>query len=77
MAPKHNPKVVVHWRQVRGEPSPIWRRLWAKLLADKKTSPTGVREADSYECGGDENKQNPPNERFTRKESHGQSETHG
>ncbi len=70
-------KVAVQWQQVSGEPSPLWRRLWAKLLADKKTSPTGVREADSSECVDDGNEQNPANERFMPKESHGQSETDG
>lgn len=77
MTPKRKPKVLVYWRPVPGEPSPLWRRLYAKLFADKRISPTSPHEADSSECGGDENKQNPPNERFTRKESHGQSETHG
>ena len=70
---KKSPKlqVVVHWQYGSGEPSSLWRRLWAKLLADKETGHTGGREADGYECVDNENEQNPPNERSAHKESPG------
>jgi hypothetical protein len=30
-----NVKVVVTWQPVDGKPSPAWRRLWSKLLANR------------------------------------------
>ena len=29
------PKIVVNWRLTVGEPSPLWRRLWAQLLEER------------------------------------------
>ena len=35
MKSNSNVKVVVTWRPVAGKPSPAWRRLWSKLLANR------------------------------------------
>ena len=29
------PKIVVNWRLTVGGPSPLWRRLWARLLEER------------------------------------------
>jgi len=29
------PKIVVNWRLTIDEPSPLWRRLWARLLEER------------------------------------------
>jgi len=42
---KLEPKIVVGWRPTAGKPSPLWRRLWARLLTDRKTSPASIHEA--------------------------------
>ena len=42
---KLEPKIVVSWRPTTGEPSALWRRLWAKLLTDRKTRPASIHEA--------------------------------
>lgn len=34
MRAQYESEVQVHWRRA-AEPSPLWRRLWEKLLADK------------------------------------------
>lgn len=53
MKHKLEPKVVVHWQPVAGEPSPLWRRLFEKLLADK---PRQVLQAPAQDAltAGDE-----------------------
>ena len=30
------PEVSVNWRRSHGKPSPLWHRLWARLLINKK-----------------------------------------
>ena len=46
MSPKNEEgKVQIHWRRTGGEPSAAWRRLWARLLADRKTTEAGTPEA--------------------------------
>jgi len=32
----HNPKITTNWQAVKGEPSPFYRKLWDRLLANKK-----------------------------------------
>lgn len=40
-----NPKVVVSWRSTGAEPSHLWRKLWSRLLLNKKrTLPKQARE---------------------------------
>ncbi|MBA7660800.1 hypothetical protein ES703_68806 [subsurface metagenome] len=38
-------QVITHWRPIKGKPSPIWFRLWGKLLANKKGKVAGIGEA--------------------------------
>ena len=33
------PKVVVQWQPTTGEPSPAFKKLWSKLLANRKRQP--------------------------------------
>jgi len=42
MKANSNPKVVVTWRPVTGKPSAAWRRLWSKLLANRRQKPAGT-----------------------------------
>ena len=44
MGKNPNPKVIVNWRATVGEPSSAWRRLWGKLLADRKDKPGGTHQ---------------------------------
>lgn len=39
------PKVITHWEPIKGKPSPVWSRLWHKLLTDKRGRPAGTGEA--------------------------------
>jgi len=39
------PEVITHWQPIKGKPSPIWSRLWHKLLTDKRGRPAGTGEA--------------------------------
>ncbi|MBA7563742.1 hypothetical protein ES708_05402 [subsurface metagenome] len=37
-------KVVFNWRPTVGEPSPLLRRLWGKLLGNRKNKPASTRQ---------------------------------
>ena len=54
MKNKLEPKVVVHWRPISGEPLPLWRKLWARLLINKKEAPPGQLPATDSPTGGAE-----------------------
>lgn len=57
VADNPNPKITTNWCPVAGEPSHLWRKLWARLLISKKRTPpeqapredtlTGSAEEDS------------------------------
>lgn len=34
------PKIVANWSLTVGEPSPLWRRLWAQLLEERGPGPS-------------------------------------
>jgi len=40
---KPEPKVKTHWRPVGGKPSPLWGKLWSKLLINRKEKAAGTR----------------------------------
>ena len=46
MGKNHNLKITTNWRPVAGQPSPLWRRLWARLLMDKKGKPASQAAAE-------------------------------
>ncbi|MBI4303011.1 MAG: hypothetical protein HY665_01535 [Chloroflexi bacterium] len=39
-------KVTARWQATLAEPSPLWRRLWLTLLANRATKSTPTREID-------------------------------
>ena len=41
------PKIVVNWRSTGAEPSHLWRKLWARLVANKEGTPPATHEAAS------------------------------
>jgi len=41
--PDPQPEVSVNWQRIAGEPSATWRRLWQKLLADRKGKSASTR----------------------------------
>jgi len=49
MGKEHKLKVVTTWRAEVGEPSPLWRQLWSKLLANKEPSRGTIHETDESE----------------------------
>ena len=53
---KSNPrlKVIVDWRPTAGEPSPLWRRLWTRLLLNKKGTPPEQAPGEDRLAGGAE-----------------------
>lgn len=44
MAKKLELEITVDWRPIKGESTPEWRRLWNKLLANRKVSATYIQE---------------------------------
>lgn len=46
MKDNSNPEVVVTWRPSTGEPSSAVRRLWSKLLANRRQKPAGTHDAE-------------------------------
>ena len=49
------PKIVINWRPVRGEPSPSFRRLLAKLFAPREATQAGTGEATGNgECNDEQ-----------------------
>jgi len=40
-----DPEVTITWRPTAGEPSSAWRRLWGKLLANRRQEPANNHEA--------------------------------
>ena len=49
-----NPKVIVNWRPIAGEPSPLWRRLWTRILMNKKRTPPEQAPGEDTLTGGAE-----------------------
>ena len=54
-------KIVTRWRPTAGEPSPLWRQLWAKLLASREPSRDTTHETDVSEVDKDDGKSIPGN----------------
>lgn len=51
VAESPNPKISADWRPTAAEPSPLWRKLWARLLTNKKEKPTDTRkDASEGKC---------------------------
>lgn len=49
-------RVKVNWRATAGEPSPLWRKLWARVLINKKGTPANqVPPRDTLTGGAEEN----------------------
>lgn len=59
MKNKAEPKVVVHWRPIVGEPSVAYRRL-VRLLLRRIEKPAGTHEAAGREGCKDENGRKVP-----------------
>lgn len=57
MTENHKLKITTNWRPVAGQPSPAWRRLAEKLLANRKKKPAGTHDASDGEMnnGNDAN----------------------
>ncbi len=51
---KFEAKVVVKWRPIAKEPSPLWRKLWARLVINKKGKPPYQAPAEDTLTGGAE-----------------------
>ncbi|MFC1982695.1 hypothetical protein ACFLV5_02795 [Chloroflexota bacterium] len=56
--PNSQPEITVNWRATAGKLSPIWSRLWGKLLANKKGKLAATGEATSDGECEDGNKRN-------------------
>ena len=55
MKNKLEPKIVVNWRPIVGEPSRLWVKLWARLVTNKKGTSPATHEAASDKKYEDEN----------------------
>lgn len=49
---KSEPKVKACWRPVAGRPSPLWRKLWVRLLINKNQTPNNEAPAKDASEGG-------------------------
>jgi len=58
MTENHNPKITANWREVAGQPAPVWSRLWARLLQKKGEAPPAADNCNAPK--GDEGEKGEP-----------------
>jgi len=70
-------RVKVNWRLTTAEATPLWRRLWTRLLTDRKRDPASTHGATGDGGWKDENEGNLPNEGVLHPKKTRQPKTRG
>ena len=56
MSDNHNLKITTNWRPATAGPSHLWRKLWARLVANKKGTPPATHEASDKKYEDEDDK---------------------